>query len=110
MRHCPELAAELKLRKASCREKATVNFVDDFKSDDDSSEEDFLEPEGELPAVNLTELNLVDSNMRIQGEEWYVDSGASKHFTGTRHLLSSIESVGQSNISTARGEKLSVAG
>ena len=67
---------------------------------------DQLKPEGDL-AVNLSELNLVANSSQ---DEWYVDSGASKHVTGSKDLLSNLAIGSSSRISTTGGEKLAVAG
>lgn len=80
-------------------------MVDNFEGED-SGENEIFEPEGEL-AVNLSELNLVDHNSK---GEWYVDSGASKHVTGSKSLLRNLEMGSSFRISTAGGEKLNVAG
>lgn len=104
MRNCPQLAAELKKRRAERRDKTTINLIDNFESgeDDDSRDSD-----SEL-AVNLTELNIAEQC--TSQAEWYIDSGASKHVTGRKKLLSEIESGSSSKISTAGGETLNVIG
>lgn len=104
MRNCPTLAADLKARKAKRLEKSTsINVVDNF--DSTSEEEEFLESETDL-AVNMLELNLAESS----SNEWFIDSGASKHVTGQKSLLSDLDSNCRSKISTAGGHTLNVAG
>lgn len=105
MRDCPVLANEVKNRKAKRQEKASANLVETLSGDDD----DFVETETDL-AVNFTELNLVNSNEGSEKGDWFIDSGASKHVTGLKNLLSELEEGCRSKISTAGGEKLSVAG
>lgn len=106
MRHCPELAAEVKKRRADRKEKPTINLIDNFESgeSDDSQDSD-----SEL-AVNLTELNVAEHCNSQSTGDWYIDSGASKHVTGFKKLLSEIEPGSSSKISTAGGETLNVAG
>lgn len=45
------------------------------------------------------ELHLVDSNQ--SSEEWYIDSGVSKHVNGTKQLLKDLEMGSRSKISIA---------
>lgn len=107
IRNCPELAAELKRRKESRKEPATINFIDNLECSDSDNEEPNLEPE---LAVNFTELNLVDHQSSDPTQDWYVDSGASRHVTGRKDLLSELEPGSHSRISTAGGERLNIVG
>lgn len=98
------MAADLKARKAKRLEKLTsINVVDNF--DGTSEEEEFVESETDL-AVNMLEVNLAESS----SNEWFIDSGASKHVTGQKSLLSDLDSNCRSKISTTGGHTLNVAG
>jgi transposase InsO family protein len=107
MKNCTVLAAFIKNRKAGQQEKASINLVNNFEGS--SSDEEFVESETNL-GVNLAELNLVDNNKFSKKEDWYVDSGASKHVTGLKNLLSELEEGCRSRVSTAGGDTLNVAG
>lgn len=103
IRNCKELAMDIKKRKDSRKERVSINVVDNFEGDD-SGEEDNFKLEGEIVA-NLSELNLTDHD-----SDWYIDSGATKHVTGSKNLLKNLDMGSSSKVSTAGGEKLSVAG
>lgn len=107
LRNCPELAAEVKRRRASRIEQPTVNLIDNFEIDEydsyDSFPNDTADPD---LTINFTEVNLACS----KDEEWFLDSGASRHVTGRKNLLSNLEGGNHSRISTAGGERLHVAG
>ncbi|OAE22908.1 hypothetical protein AXG93_2777s1000 [Marchantia polymorpha subsp. ruderalis] len=54
----------------------------------------------------MLEVNLAESS----SNEWFIDSGASKHVTGQKSLLSDLDSNCRSKISTTGGHTLNVAG
>ena len=118
MRNCPDLAAEVKKRRAS-RLSVSVNVVDNSCDDglsDSSNEfpvvlEHYPPLDDELAlAINVAELNLASSSERKKREEWFLDSGASKHGTGLKHALTNLTGGNGSQVGTAGGEKLLVAG
>lgn len=110
MRNCPQLAAEIKSRKARRMEKPSINLtdavVDNFMSSED---EEVSEGESGL-AVSFTELNLASDHEDKRNHDWFIDSGASKHVTGLRNLLSELEEGSHSKINTAGGQSLNVEG
>lgn len=114
MKHCPELAAEVKRRRANRTDKPLLNLVDSWYGDSGDSDSDQVCNNDQLPVevvepeleANFTELNFASS----QEEEWYLDSGASRHVTGQKQLLSNIREENHSKVSTAGGEKLNVLG
>lgn len=107
LRNCPKLAAEVKKRRASRAEQSTVNLVDNFEGDDFDSYGSFPDIVAETDlTVNITEINLAHS----KGEDWYLDSEASRHVTGQKNLLSDLKGGNHSKVSTAGGERLIVAG
>lgn len=127
LRNCPDLAAELKKRRAS-RKEPSVNFVDNFSfgsndlgsCDSDSGGDDvpvsWSQSQGRpVPvdepelALNVSELLLAD-HWEKEKDEWFIDSGATRHVTGKKALLSNIREGSSSKISTAGGERLNVAG
>lgn len=81
IRNCPQFAAELKRRKESRKEPTTINCIDNPECDDSDNEEPDLECE---LALNFTELNLVDHQSSNATQDWYVDSGASRHVRGRK--------------------------
>lgn len=61
----------------------------------------------------MTELHLTSKGSKSTSsplDEWYVVSGANKHVTGHREALSHLEPETRSQVSTAGGEILHVAG
>lgn len=65
MKTCPDLAAELKKRKAERMERSaasqSVNLIDNFGDDDDFNSDSKEEPDRDTElAVNFTEVNLAD--------------------------------------------------
>ena len=115
MRSCPELAAELKRRKADRQAKAiaSVNFLNNFEGDPDSDNDSCSDGEpaaNQDLGVNVTELNLASHLNNSPFGDWYIDSGASKHVTGQREALSRLGPGNRSRVSTAGGEILHVEG
>lgn len=80
------------------------NLIDNFESSDDNEPG---ETDTDL-ALNLTELNLASGYSSSRSGDWFLDSGASKHVTGLKDLLSDLEIGSRSKISTAGGESLHV--
>lgn len=110
MLNCPELAEELKKRRARWIAQPTANLVDIVPEVDDNSDSDDCLPPvaGETDlATNFTKLNLAQSSKN--DEEWYLDSRALRHITGRRKLLTNLKGGSHSTISTAGGEQLSIA-
>lgn len=84
MHTCPELAAELKRRKAARLERASqssINLIDNFAGDLDgeSGSDDDTAHQPNLSA-HFTELNITahhGSSSNLMMDDWYVDSGAA---------------------------------
>lgn len=55
-------------------------------------------------------LNASSFNKNINENEWYIDSGASKHMTPFKHLLLNFQETNVTNIVTANSEKVPVLG
>lgn len=87
-----------------------MNLVDNYSEDPISDSEEEEIPETDL-AVNVTELILADHHKHSSIEDWYIDSGATKHVTGRqRESLSKLGPGNRSKVTTARGETLHVEG
>lgn len=114
MRVCPELAAELKKRKAARSKRSAVrqsiNIIDNFgdhpRSDSEDGEAD---PALDLTA-NITKLNLTNHTKYFSTTDWYIDGGATRHVTGQRESLSVLGPGSRSGVNTARGDILHVEG
>lgn len=79
LRNCRVLALDIKKRKESRKQRVDVNIVDNFE-DEESREDEHPDPEGDV--ANLSDINLLDHD-----DEWYINSGASKHVTSSKNLL-----------------------
>lgn len=114
MRACPELAAEVKKRKADRQARTSsrqsINlFIDNFGDEPADSGSDGEHDQIELAAY-LTELHLALSHRSSPLDNSYINSGATKHISGQRDTFNHLASSHRSKVSTAGGETLQVAG
>lgn len=102
MRSCTHLAAEIKNRKARRLESNPSINLTDITIDNfiDRDDEEGSDGDSGL-AVNFTELNLACNQDDTRNQEWFIDSGASRHVTGLKNLLGELEEGCRSKISTA---------
>lgn len=107
MRTCPKLATGLKKMKADRLERSavnqTVNLIDNFGDDNDNLDsEEEIDPDADQ-AANIMEINLADHCKASPIEDWYIDSGATKHVTGQKDSLTMLGPDNRSKVNTTGG-------
>lgn len=99
-----EQIAQLQIRASNLRRHKTQAFITELDADEDYSADNASDHSTEEVEANITQSD----------QDWFVDSGASSHITGSRRALTNfapaMPSTSNSSVSTANGARLAVAG